>query len=117
MLINDIEFQIQKCGIILHVDKIMDEIENALNRDLDQLPAWVINNNLIVNMKKSKAECILFGSCQKLMTTSVRCLNVKMNGVNVIETNTYDYLGVNLDKNLNFAEHLEKICSLVLFKL
>ena len=47
-------------------------------------------------MKKSKAECILFGSCQKLLTTSLksRCLNVKLNSANVIEANTYDHLGV-----------------------
>ena len=119
MLINDIEFQLQKCDIILYADdivifmanKIVDEIENELNRNLDQLAAWFINNNLIVSMKKSKTECIVFGSCQKLSTASVksRCLNVKLNGVNVIETNTYDYLGVKLDKNLNFAEHLGKI--------
>ena len=85
---------------------------NALNKDIDQLAAWFIKNNLVVNMKKSKTECILFGTCQKLSANpeNLRSLNVKMHGVQVIETETYEYLGVKMNKNLNLIEHLERTC-------
>ena len=61
---------------IFDVNKTLnrDETDNVLNKDIDQLTAKIIKSNLVVNMKKSKTECVLFGTRQNVSTV---CENLK----------------------------------------
>ena len=116
ILINDIDNQLENCEIILYADdtviftsgKTCELIEELLNADMVRIGEWFNDNNLVVNMKKNKSECILFGTSRKLLTTrnSTRGLNVIINGTTLTETTSYKYLGVKMDNNLNFTEHL-----------
>ena len=45
-----------------------------LNKDIDRLAASIIKSNLVVNMKKSKTQRILFGTCRNLLAI---CENIK----------------------------------------
>ena len=69
---------------------------------------WQIRiNNLVLNFKKGKTECVMFGTSQKLSKVSdIGPLNITVNGSKINESATYKYLGVTLDKNLTFSEHL-----------
>ena len=61
---------------------------------------------MIVNLNKSKTECVLFGTHQKTSQSSQ--LEIRINGTQITESNTYEYLDVTMDKNLNYSEHLNK---------
>ena len=114
LLINDIDLQLNHCEIILYADdaviycahKTCDIIESQLNTDIDQVAHWLAKNNLVANLKRTKTECVLFGTSQR--TSKSAPLEIKMNGQSITESKNYEYLGVTLDKNLNFNEHLEK---------
>ena len=67
----------------------------------------VWENNLIVNVKKTKTECVLFGAHQR--TCKAKSMEVKMNGVDVTESTFYECLGVAMDKILTLAGHLNKV--------
>ena len=68
LLINDLEFQLKYRQIILYADdaviyfadKDISIIQERLNTDLECISNWFSDNNLIVNLKKSKTECMLF---------------------------------------------------------
>lgn len=73
LLINDLEFQLKYSQIILYsddaviyfADKDISIIQERLNADLECISNWFSDNNLIVNLKKSKTECVLFGTDKK----------------------------------------------------
>ena len=115
LLINDLEFQLKYSQIILYADdaviyfadKDVGSIQERLNADLKCISNWFSDNNLIVNLKKSKTECVLFGTHKK--TARSENFMIKMNGTQITESHAYEYLGVIMDKNLNYLEHLNKI--------
>ena len=52
-------------SVLYVADKKCEEIEKKLNSDLEQIANWLIKNNLVVNLKKSKTHCVLCGTHQK----------------------------------------------------
>ena len=114
LLSNDIDLQLKHCEIILYADdaviycanKNCENIESQLKIDIGQIAEWLTINNLVANLKRTKTECVLFGTYQR--TSKSKPLQVKMNEQSISESQKYEYLGVILDKNLNFDEHLEK---------
>ena len=93
-------------AIIYCAQKTSDNIESQLYTDIDQVADWLAKNNLVANLKSTKTECVLFGTRQR--TSKSAPLEIKMNGQSITESKNYEYLGVILDKKLNFNEHLEK---------
>ena len=114
LLINDIDLQLNNCEIILYaddaviycVDKSCESIESQLKIDIGQIDEWLTMNNLVANLKRTNTECVLLGTHQR--TAKSKPLEIKMNEQSIAESQNYEYLGVILDKNLNFNEHLEK---------
>ena len=59
---NDIDKNLRHCEMTLYADdsvlyvggKTCDVIEEKLNSDLDQIANWFVQNNLVVNLKKTK---------------------------------------------------------------
>ncbi len=70
--------------------KLCEKIEQGLNDDLDSVANWLGENNLILNLKKTKTECVLFGTHQKSYT------NTKI-GVNSCNATDTDYVLFNTD--------------------
>ena len=81
------------------------EIEQSLQADLNNLANWCSNNKLTINTKKTKI--MTFGTPQQTKRTqNVRfVLNKQVLGL----VESYKYLGVTLDKNLNFQKHVNSI--------
>ena len=94
LLINDIELQLKQSQIIIYAhdavifyaDKDIGIIQERLNVDLERIAIWFSENNLIVNLKKSKTECVLFGTHQKTSQSSQ--LEIRINGTQITESNT-----------------------------
>ena len=92
LLINDIDRQLNHCEIILYADdavvycadKSCENIESQLNIDIDQVAQWLVSNKLVVNLERTKTECVLFGTSQR--TSKSRPLNIQMNGENITES-------------------------------
>ena len=105
---NDVYDVLRKCKIIKYADdtilyfadKDVKHIEKIISDDLLNVAKWLDENQLIINLKKGKIECMLFGTAKRL---SVRPEN-QNSSINT--TNSYKYLGVTLDPTLNLLDHL-----------
>ena len=67
LLMNDIDKNLRQCEMTLYADdsvlyvgsKTCGVIEKKLNSDQEQIANWFAQNNLVVNLKKTKTECVL----------------------------------------------------------
>ena len=109
LLINDIDLQLQKYEILLYADdtvvftsdKSCEIIESNLNSDLTNLARWFSDNQLVLNHKKGKTELVLYGTSKKVQ--------VKINGTNINEAESYKHLSVEMDKSLTYNKHIVSI--------
>ena len=87
-------------------------IESNLTKDFARVAAWLEQNQLIVNLKKGKTECMLFGTSQR---TKNKTLDIEHQHRSLAGTKSYKYLGVQLDQNLNIKDHTtqtyKKVCN------
>ena len=116
LLINDMHNYIHKCNLILYADdavlyfssKETGEIESTLNEELSLIHSWLIDNHLIINLKKGKTEFVLYGTSQKLSKSS-DCL-IMINNTVINSPDVYEYLGVSLDRTISLQSQIEKVC-------
>ena len=92
--------------VIYYADKTCEKIEEQLNHDMEQIFNWFVQNNLVMNLKRSKTECVQYGTHHK--TSKSRPMEIKVGGTKVVQSQVYEYLGVTMDENLNYIEHLQK---------
>lgn len=59
-----------------------------------------------MNLKHGQMEFVLFGTLKK---SKARKPNIMFRSVPVDEVESYEYLGVNMDKSLNYVEHKDKM--------
>ena len=116
LLMNDLDLVLEKCNILLYADDAViyrsnssiEKIENDLNNDLEKVSLWFKNNSLVLNMKKGKTEFILFGTSKKL--SKVELPSVHIDTIPVSHTSSYQYLGVIMDKSLNYySSHFDRM--------
>ena len=72
-----------------------------------QIASWLNDNNLVINLKKSETECVLYGKHQKI--SGVSGFEVMLHGMKMTVSTFYNYLGVLMDKSLLYKEHIEKV--------
>ena len=82
-------------------------IEQRLNADMNLTKQWCKQNNMSLNLNKTT--CMLIGSRQRLC--KVRDINVLYNNCTVKTVAYQKVLGINIDKNLSWNIHIDKICS------
>ena len=114
ILINDITSMVEKVDILLYADdtviftshKSAKTIEDYLNSDLEKIATWFNQNNLVINLKKGKTEFMMFENRRKKASfhTFIEILKTPVN-----ETDSYDYLGITLDKRLTMSLQMDKI--------
>ena len=76
----------------------MGNLQDKLTKNFGNVADWLEKNELIINMKKKKTECTLFGSCKKAPGKS---LDIFYRNKSISFTNiTYTYYGVKLDQTL-----------------
>ena len=120
IVINDITEQIKRCKILLYADdtviftsdKDSKRIEGTLNTEFNNVAKWFTSNNLVLNLKKTKTEFVLFGTHQKLAKSEE--VSILLNDKEISESDSYEYLGVAMDKSLTMKDHLAKTYKKVL---
>ena len=120
IVINDITEQLNDYKILLYEDdtviftsgKDSKRIEEILNTEFNNVATWFTNNNVVLNLKKTKTEFALFGTHQKLAKSEK--VSISLNGKRISVSERYEYLGVTMDKNLTMKAHLEKTYKKVL---
>ena len=63
-------------------------------------------NDLIINLKKGKTECMLLGTAKRLSMNSKQ-IEVYYNNTKINNTTTYTYLGTIIDHHLNLGENFD----------
>ena len=113
--INDLPEHLKHCDVTLFVDdtvlyvssKSIHFIQSALNADLDFLIRWLMLNQLSLNISKSKF--IIIGSSQRL--SKLDSISETVNDKQIDEVNFFTYLGVVINKQLTWQDHIEYISS------
>ena len=82
-------------------------IEHQLDEDLKNLSRWFKENELLINLKPSKTELLLFGTSQHIAKTN-KNFEVKFNNQYINERKSYKYLGVEVDRTLNLNSYFDK---------
>ena len=83
---------------IMYANKKMKSLETVLNLDLKITSDWLKANKLSLNVDKSKL--VIFKSKQKRFDNND--ISIKLNGCKLNPTDHVKYLGLYLDKNLNW---------------
>lgn len=78
-------------------------MEKTMNEALQKLSTWVTENEMVVNLDKTKFQ--LFS-----MKNNTRKPKLIYNQDDVKETNSQRYLGIILDQRLTFRLHINEVC-------
>ena len=89
--------------------KDLESIQRHLSEDCHNLSSSFRDNELVLNLKKGKTECMIFGTAKRLNALNGRQLALTVNGTLINTTSSYKYLGVNLDSSLNLESHFDKM--------
>ena len=91
---------------LTYADNDICSLEASLNQDLLNINRWLIANKLTLNMTKS--EFMLIASRQKLNSLSV-LPGLEINGTQLNRVNFTKSLGVLIDENLTWSNHINAI--------
>ena len=113
---NDVHTPLHSTSIISYADdtviftaaKDLESIQRHLSEDCHNLSSWFRDNELVLNLKKGKTECMIFGTAKRLNALNGRQLSLTVNGTLINTTSSYKYLGVILDSSLNLNHILTK---------
>ena len=86
-------------------------IEEQLNRDLNSLCEWFIDNKLSIHFGEEKTKSILFGTKGHLNNQTD--LNIKYSDIEIKQCSKVTYLGCILDSNLSRASMATKVLGLI----
>ena len=108
--INDLP-QVTKFFIRLYADDTflclqhedIKVLEREVNLELKKVYQWLVSNRLTLNISKSKYMLV---SKRK---NALGEFTIKINNTALEKCETYKYLGVHFDKNLNWKSHIEYI--------
>ena len=82
-------------------------LENLINFELQSLNRWLLANKLSLNI--AKTEFMVIGSRQRLATFDDHELCVTVNGASVKQVKSSKTLGITLDENLTWRNHVDAI--------
>ena len=89
---------------LLHFSSSIKLLNKQINCDLKHLVNWLNANKISLNI--SKTELVLFKPLKKELDHE---LKIKLNGKKLYPTSSVKYLGVKIDSNLNWKEHMNSI--------
>ena len=114
LYINDLPECLVNCSIGMYADDTVIyfsdfspvEIKRAVQDDLDRIAQWMDTNRLILNQSKTKG--MLFGTRQKLDNAA---FDIMLSGNKIERVSKFEYLGVTLDDQLSWKDHITSLSS------
>ena len=89
---------------IFHSHTNLDILESEINTELLNTTDWLIANKLSLNVKKSSFMTFSSKQCK-----SMRPLSIKILEQNLEEKSATKYLGIIIDKHLNWSNHMHLV--------
>ena len=90
---------------LFYAHKNLRSLEEHLNQQLINIHNWLCANKLSFNVDKS--HFVIFHPVQKVVDYTI---NLSINNKDLVEKKSYKYLGVIIDSNLNWKEHVNELC-------
>ena len=117
ILINDIPKATSKFNVIMYADDttLVSHLENfgpvndtntleqELNKEISKVNTWLLSNKLLLNVAKSKF--MIFFKHPR----TIPKLNISINGNQVEQVTNFNFLGITIDQNLTWKDHISKI--------
>ena len=115
--INDLPLVITHGNIDLYADDMTiyvmgqtpETVERLLKMDLKAVENWLIENQLVVNTKKSIT--MLLCTSQRRRSLSSPNLSLSLNGDQLKCVTSHKILGLIIDNNLSWDLHVKHVCS------
>ena len=79
-------------------------LETQINTELKSINLWLKANKLSLNV--AKTEFMVIGSRQKMQSLNDKTINVNVEGVKINQTDHSKALGLNIDENISWKEHI-----------
>ena len=117
ILINDIPKVTSKFKVIMYADDTtlvshlenfgrlndFNTLEQELNKEISKVNTWLLSNKLILNVAKSKFMIYL------KHPRTIPKLSISINGNPVEQVTNFNFLGITLDQNITWNDHISKI--------
>ena len=84
--------------------KDLSRVNEALNKDISHLDAWLISNKLSLNVAKTQSMLVSTKAKRKALDKSNQNLQVKINGTELEAVSKIKYLGLLLDNSLDWKD-------------
>lgn len=119
LYINDVSQHIYLGKANIYADDMLiytacssvDEVEENLQKCLNDVQKWYDGNRLIINASKSSSMLI-----QPRKNTNY-VVNVSVNDEVLHQSSTATYLGIDIQDRLQWNHHIDKLCSRLSFKI
>ena len=116
LFINDLPLYVDNVSADLYADDTtfydiqasIELIEKNLQLSLNQLHIWCKNNGMVLNSEKTKV--MLITTCQKRQRLPSTALKLKYNDESLKTISNDKILGVFVDNNLIWSDHVKHIC-------
>lgn len=110
---NDLPLVLDRANVSMYADDTtlymsatnVDDLSVALNKELQLISDWVVNNRMVLNISKTKS--IVFGSHYRLKSNPK--LNLSLRGLGIEQVDETKLLGITLDSHLSWSTHIENI--------
>jgi hypothetical protein len=99
--------------------KTIPQIQQALENDMMHISSWCNENKMVINTSKTK--CMLITTQQRRNRLQDPKLSIKVDDQMLQQVESDQLLGVTVDQNLCWRDHIDKVCrkitsSLALFR-
>ena len=82
-------------------------LETQINTELKSINLWLRANKLSLNV--AKTEFMVISSGQKLQSVNDKTINVNVEGIRINQTDHSKALGLDIDENLSWKEHIHSL--------
>ena len=113
MFINDLPLHIKvktdfyaDDATVYEISKSKQEIERNLQLAIKDLARWCKQNGVIINTEKTKVMLVTTRQRRSIINEN---LNLSLNNIQLLTVSNEKVLGVQIDNNLSWGEHVRKV--------